>query len=244
MSPRAASVKRRRDIPAGSVVAMQWRSGGEVVDLIGTMTRTRCLGCDLSAKPHWHAEEAKPSASNRAARFVMEQARIAKPGPTTTIGISKLVGAAAPLAEILADGESDPASDVRVGRQGLRQRSDARRLGTEKREKAALMRDGKWAAILSAVGLLPLDAPSSIKEAAAQLERSRADGWHGALAVLKKRRNVKGSALYSPKKQAAESPVKRNLRSSGSRANDRKTPSIKGGVDTRRGDHRSKKEKH
>ena len=122
------------------------------------------------------------------------------------------------------------------------QRADARNDAKKKRQDAALVRDASWKKHLSAVGLFPFDAPGSLKEAARELER-REDG-RGALEILKKRRNIAASPLYSPKRKAAGSPVKGNSRSAASRTDDRMSPSIQGNVDILRAAARGRKKKH
>lgn len=141
VTARGEGVKRR-----GAVVGLQVSFGGGVVDLFGTLTRTRCLTCELSEKPHWHAEPAKPSASNRAVRFIIGEAQAANPGRTVTIPLLKLVRAAGPLAAFL--GENDPAADVRLGRAVRKGGGKGGRTSKDKRVRTA-DRVAEWREALS-----------------------------------------------------------------------------------------------
>lgn len=222
------------------------------------MKRFRCLGCKLSDRPHWHADSARPALEVRYRPRGTGDGVVFDLGAAMGFPTRRPSETTRALLEVIAEEKAHkPGEQVRLGFPGILQRAairqvensqgqraEARRIAKESREQAALDRDAAWAKLLSAVGLLPLDAPGSIKDAAEQLERSRAEGWQGALAVLKKRRNVEASALYAPRKKAAGRPVKENLRLVESGPDGRRIPSIKAGRDVPPVPHRGRKKKH
>lgn len=109
-----------------------------------------------------------------------------------------------PLKPYLVQGSfSTPAAAIEQGRERT---AVIGRLTNQKRAAEALARDAVWVGELA--DLLPLGEGGSVKDAAARLESRRAPGWQGAEEILKKRRNVPESPLYSPKRRREKKPVK------------------------------------
>lgn len=237
------------------------------------MKRFRCLGCKLSDKPHWHADSVRPALQVRYRPRGTGDGIVFDLGAAMGFPTRSASETTRALLEVIAEEKAvqdAPSDDGRFGRLIIKkrtgevlrlgfpgillratirqvensqgQRTEARWIAKERREQAALVRDASWRKHLSALGLFPFDAPDSISKAARELER-REDG-RGALEILKKRRNIEASPLYSPKRRAAGSPVKGNSRSAASRADDRMSPSIQGKVDIRRVAARGRKKKH